>query len=172
MTPLENYFNHHAFGFWIALLAAVVLLAAWMLLADLRSRRTRAHNEEVLRSVEAGNIPAMLAEYLMTVRGVDLRTAETNQQVAQLRQVLPSLLRHVGLVRFSPFHDTGGDQSFSLAILDSNGDGVVLSGLHSRREHRLYAKPVVRRESSYPLTVEERRAIEAAVTVGIVLEPE
>jgi hypothetical protein len=77
---------------------------------------------------------------------------------------MPSTIRCVGLVRFSPFHDTGGDQSFALALLDGKGDGVVITGLHSRHDSRLYAKPIERNGSSYSLTPEEREAMERAVS--------
>jgi hypothetical protein len=78
--------------------------------------------------------------------------------------VLPTVIRHVGLVRFSPFHDTGSDQSFALALLDGRQDGVVLTALHSRTDSRLYAKPVERGSSSYSLTPEERDAMDRALS--------
>ena len=51
-------------------------------------------------------------------------------------------LQKIGFNRYNPFTDTGGDQSFSLSLLDENGDGVVISSLHSRENTRLYAKKV------------------------------
>lgn len=108
-------------------------------------------------------MPAMLTEYLATVRTVARRTEEMDAQVDYLIQNLPFLVRHVGLVRFSPFHDTGGDQSFSVAILDGRGDGVVVSALHSRTESKLYAKPVNAGQSRYALTEEEKQAIDQSV---------
>ncbi len=80
--------------------------------------------------------------------------------------VAVACVRHVGLVRFSPFHDTGGDQSFALALLDGRGDGVVLTGLHSRHDSRLYAKPIEGGSSSYSLTTEEREAMSRALTAS------
>ncbi len=52
-------------------------------------------------------------------------------------------LQKIGFLRYNPFTDTGGDQSFSVSLLDEKGDGLVISSLHSRENTRLYAKKVV-----------------------------
>lgn len=67
---------------------------------------------------------------------------------------------NVGVVRFNAYHDTGGDYSFAVALVDSGGDGVVLSGLYHRDQCRVYAKPVRGWTSSYTLTDEELQAID------------
>lgn len=71
-------------------------------------------------------------------------------------------LQHVGVVRFNPYHDTGGDYSFAVALIDGGGRGVVLSGLYHRDRCRVYAKPVQSWDSAYTLTDEEREALEQA----------
>ncbi len=83
----------------------------------------------------------------------------------QLEGRQPYLLQHIGVIRFNPFQDKGGDQSFVVAILDDHADGVVLTGLHSRVDSRVYAKPVVRGQSNYTLTGEEKEAIARAMNV-------
>jgi hypothetical protein len=167
LSDLQSYFTDHTFGFWVALLVAIIVVAGWVLYSSLSERRARAKFYAIIHSADTGNVPAMLAEYLTTVREVDERTARVDQRVAALYDALPHLVRHVGLVRFSPFHDTGGDQSFSLALLDGLGDGIVISALHSRHDHKLYAKPVVGRQSTYQLTSEEQQAIVDSVEVGV-----
>jgi Protein of unknown function (DUF4446) len=71
-------------------------------------------------------------------------------------------LQHVGVVRFNPYHDTGGDYSFAVALLDAAGDGVLLTGLYHRDRCRVYAKSVHGWESPHTLTDEERAAIDQA----------
>jgi hypothetical protein len=71
-------------------------------------------------------------------------------------------LRHVGLVRFRAYHDVGGDHSFALALLDTDGSGVVMNCLYHRERCRVYAKPVAGWASGYALTDEEREAIRRA----------
>lgn len=72
-------------------------------------------------------------------------------------------IQHCGLVRFQAFQNTGGDQSFALALLDEHGDGFVLSSLFGRDESRVYCKPVEDGKSKYALSKEEEKAIEMAI---------
>ena len=65
----------------------------------------------------------------------DLDTSFEKMKTSDLKNV-----SGVGLVRFNPFDDTGGDQSFALALLNKKNDGVVLSSLHGRSGTRIYAK--------------------------------
>lgn len=69
---------------------------------------------------------------------------------------------HLGLVRFDAFEDAGGAQSFALALIDDDGDGVVLTSLHSRQATRLYIKAVRRGVADSPLSSEEVRAMRNA----------
>lgn len=94
------------------------------------------------------------------------RSAQLQQRQPRRFQSLPpagpSALQHVGIVRFNPFHDTGGDYSFAVALLDAAGAGVLLTGVYHRDQCRVYAKPVRAWSSDYELTDEERAAIEQA----------
>lgn len=83
-----------------------------------------------------------------------------------LENRLQLALKHVGLVRYRAYEDTGGDQSFALAILDDARDGVVVSSLHGRGGDRVYAKPVKGGRSSYALSEEEQQAIVQAGSGG------
>lgn len=69
----------------------------------------------------------------------------------------------VGIVRFNPFADSGGDQSFALALMDGHDRGFVISSLHSRQETRIYLKPVAAGSGKeFPLSKEEQQAIKIA----------
>lgn len=71
-------------------------------------------------------------------------------------------IQKVGLVRFNPFNETGGDQSFSLSLLDGKDNGLVITGLHTRERTRLYLKPVKSGKSGYELSKEELKALQKA----------
>lgn len=68
----------------------------------------------------------------------------------------------LGLIRFNPFNETGGNNSFSLALLDGKDNGWVMTGLHTRERTRLYVKPVTNLKSEYELSEEEKKALEKA----------
>lgn len=72
-------------------------------------------------------------------------------------------IQKIGLVRFNPFKDTGGDQSFILSLVDGNDTGVIISGLYSRSGTRWYAKRVVKGKSmEHELSDEEKKALNEA----------
>lgn len=72
-------------------------------------------------------------------------------------------IQKIGLVRFNPFKDTGGDQSFILSLVDGNNTGVIISGLYSRSGTRWYAKRVVKGKSlEHELSDEEKKALKEA----------
>jgi hypothetical protein len=69
----------------------------------------------------------------------------------------------ISIVRFNPFGDTGGDQSFSLAVLDAHDSGYVLTSIHGRQGTRVYVKPVDFGKSKYTLSSEEQQALSQAI---------
>jgi hypothetical protein len=83
--------------------------------------------------------------------------------VAALESAVTRSVQCVGLVRYNPFQDTGGDQSFAIALLDKQGDGLVMSSLHTRAATRFYAKPVKGGASHLPLSDEEMQALQQAL---------
>ena len=80
-------------------------------------------------------------------------------ELAHLRADVQESLRQLAVVRYDAFGDTGGALSWSLALLDDRGDGVVLTSIHGRQEVRSYAKSVTAWSSEQPLSPEESEAI-------------
>jgi hypothetical protein len=72
-------------------------------------------------------------------------------------------VRHISMLRYDAFEDVGGRLSFSCAMLDDHGTGVVLTSINGRQETRVYAKPIAEGNSTYNLSVEESEAIRQAM---------
>jgi hypothetical protein len=87
----------------------------------------------------------------------------SQREVADVRSALSDALRHVAVVRYDAFGDMGGRLSFTAALLDDAGDGLLLTSIHGRSEARTYAKGVVRGSSEQSLSPEEQQAIDAAL---------
>jgi hypothetical protein len=85
------------------------------------------------------------------------------QEVAALRAEARGALRHLSVVRYDAFGDMGGRLSFTAALLDDSGDGLLLTSIHGRSEARTYAKGVVSGRSEQTLSPEEEQAIELAM---------
>jgi len=164
MTQIEDFFTANALYLWLALAAAVVLVGLWVLAVQLKLNRVVFSHNQLIGGVDEGNLEDALGRQISYI-------AETKGKVeglqVDLNRVSESLLfavQRVGLVRFNPFDDTGGDQSFAIALLDARGDGLVLSSLFARRETRIFAKPIQGGKSKHVLTAEEQRAIDIAST--------
>ena len=162
MDSLRTFYDHHSFVLWLVMLVLLVMVALWTLALQRHTRRLDGRLSDIFSGVSSENMGRMLAEYLSTVRRTATAVDQMKAEHDELATLMPQVIRHVGLVRFSPFHDTGGDQSFALALLDGSGDGVVITALHSRSDSRLYAKPIDRGTSAYALTPEEKEAMDRA----------
>lgn len=91
----------------------------------------------------------------------DVKVVHGNTE--RLRDLHREAVSRVGLVRYDAFPDMGGMLSFSAALLDEHGTGVVISAINGRQETRAYGKPVLQGESEHSLSDEEREAVAAAV---------
>jgi hypothetical protein len=87
-------------------------------------------------------------------------------EVERLREQASGALRHVSVVRYDAFGDMGGRLSWSLALVDDSGDGVVLTSIHGRSDARSYAKNVTAWAGEQPLSPEEEAAVVQAKAGG------
>ena len=156
-----------AWGLAALLLAGLALVASLVTLAlSLRLNRQVAALDRRLSGLTRGSdgrslegvLEAHLERIYNVVRDVETVQARTNALDARTRHAV----QRVGFVRFNPFPDTGSDQSFALALLDGEEDGLVLSSLHSRQATRVYAKPINGGRSDAPLSAEEAEALRIA----------
>jgi len=113
---------------------------------------------------QGDKIEEFLSEYIESVRVLGLKNADLKDAVDRLENNLKKCVQKVGLVRYNAYNDTGSDLSFTLAIMDSEDNGVVINGLYSRESSSIFAKPLVKGETKYNLSAEEIQAIDIAKT--------
>ncbi len=143
------------------LIAVVVLVAAVILLA----RRISAVDRRLgglTRGEDGRSLESVLEAHLERVHVVTRRTDDLARRTELLEVAGRKAFSRVGLVRYNPFEETGGNQSFALAMLDADGDGWVLSSLHARSGTRVYAKAISHGRSDAALSNEEAEAIRLA----------
>jgi hypothetical protein len=146
---------------WVTLILLVAVLAAigvliWLFI---RMRQLERHYRALAAGTDGGSLESILDDHVRQVREATERVQELDTMVMRVERASRSHLQRVGFLRFNPFRDTGGDQSFALALTDEGGNGVVISSLHSREVTRVYAKPLAAWETSYQLTEEEKQVI-------------
>ena len=128
-----------------------------------RTRRLGRRLDALTRGQDDKDLSSVLDAHLDKVFSVSNEVDELTVRTAVAESNLRHSLQRIGLVRFNPFEDTGGNQSFALALLDASGDGLVLSSLHSRAGTRVYAKPVNGGRAETALSEEESEAVRQAM---------
>ncbi len=149
-------------------LAAIVLILAglclvfMLVLQALQISRLRQRLDMLTRGSDGESLEAVMGAHLETVHQVGRDLDELTARTAVLESSARHHFSRSGLVRFNPFPDTGGNQSFALALLDESEGGFVVSSLHSRTGTRIYAKSVVGGKAEVSLSTEETEALDQA----------
>ncbi len=141
-----------AAGFSVFALVVTVVLVVQI------GRLRRAY-DALVEGDEAATFPEALARSTAGAHALRREVRGLRAELAATRAELAGTLRHVAVVRYDAFGDLGGRLSFSAALLDDAGDGLVLTSIHSRSDTRTYAKGVQAGGSEHDLSPEERQAI-------------
>jgi hypothetical protein len=115
-----------------------------------------------LTGAEGTSIEEVLTQHLKRVNTVDHHLTKLDDAYRRLAASGSLASQKISIVRFNPFGDTGGDQSFVLAVLDAHNSGYVITSIHGREGTRVYVKPVDDGKSKYPLSDEEKQALTQA----------
>ena len=145
-------------------LGVVVLMLLIAVLALVRrTRRLDSRLAGLTRDFDGRSLEAVLDAHLDKVYAVSSELDELAARMAVLEGAQRRSFQRVGLVRYNPFEETGGNQSFALALLDAVGDGWVLSSLHARSGTRVYAKTIKAGRADTGLSEEETAALGQAM---------
>jgi len=131
--------------------------------AQLRLSRVQARYR-VLWAGGEKDVTAVLSDQSGQIAQLRSDVAHVRAQLERSAGDVEQSLRHVAVVRYDAFGDMGGRLSFSAAIVDDRGDGLVISSIHARGESRTYAKGIVGGDSEVTLSPEEQQALAAART--------
>ena len=127
--------------------------------AHLRLRRLRRDLAVLQAGDDAESFLSAAAKQVELVARLRAELSSVEGRMHDLRLDVADALRHVAVVRYDAFRDMGGRMSFSAALLDDAGDGLVISAIHGRTETRSYAKGVKGGTSDQQFSPEERQAI-------------
>jgi hypothetical protein len=169
VAQLNDFVASHLGVIGAVIVVGCVVVVLMILMLFIQSRRIALLSERLdylTQGADGESLEGVLNTHLETVVRVAHDLDEVTARTAILEGGARLHFGRLGLVRFNPFDDTGGNQSFTLAILDSNNDGFVISSLHSRTGTRLYAKAIFGGESETALGAEEAQAVEIAVSQG------
>jgi len=164
LQPIIDSLVAHSGVTLLVLVVLVMLMLATLVSVGVRLRRM----ERLWRKASQSAGDAANADMLLSTaeRTADLlhRMATAEGRLEHLTSLVRGCVQHVGMVRYDAFEDVGGNQSFSLALLDGRHTGVVITGIYSRTDVRFYAKHMESGQPSVPLTPEEIAAVNQATT--------
>lgn len=115
-----------------------------------------------MNGLSDASIEEVLDDCIGKVNNVIGKNKEIEYQLNAIKRNMYYCVQKVGIIRYNAFDDVGSDLCFSIALLDNNDDGIVISSLYARDSSSTYAKPVSRGKSKYALSAEEIKAIDEA----------
>jgi len=145
---------------WQIILFGVI--AAWLLVLSVSLFLVMKFFKRLTKDSKKGDLKKILEKILLSgsENTKDIKKIEKDLERMQEEGLLN--VQKVGLIRFNPFEETGGDHSFSIALLDGKDSGIVLTGLHTRERTRVYVKGITRGKSEHELSNEEKKALTKA----------
>lgn len=144
-------------------LIAIGISFLWLLLITILFWQLSTHYNNLTKGTSSKALKTVLEEILknIAVAQKDIDVLKSRYDTIEKDGIFH--IQKIGLLRFNPFKDTGGDQSFILALLDKNDTGVVISSLYARSGTRWYAKNVLNgKATEHQLSDEEKKAIKEA----------
>jgi len=118
---------------------------------------------KLMRGASNTNLESLITTQLENIDKANTISQETLKRCDRLSETMSECVQKVAIMRYRAFEDVGSDLSFSIAILDGNNDGIVLTGLYGRQQSTTYAKPIDNGISRYDLSEEELSVIQEAI---------
>ncbi len=145
---------------YVLILGAVAAL--WLVVLTFWLYKINAHYKSLVSRSDKKTLVEILKDLLSQSKNTEKRLIEAEARLELAVKSAEKHIQKVGLVRFNPYQETGGNQSFALALLDKESSGVTILSLHGREGTRIYVKPVLKGKSPADLSKEEKQAIENA----------
>ncbi len=138
-----------------ALAGLVIILIGWNIRTELRIRK-------LLMGKSGQSLEVTIRDLVNAATELHKRQDDIVAMLEDIDGRVKTSIRGVELIRFNPFEDAGSNQSFAVALLNEDGNGVVLSSLYSRERMSVFAKPVKQLSSPHELSDEEKEVIAKA----------
>ena len=139
-----------------------LIIGAWLIGLTIVLLRMFALFNRLTKGVDSGDLKKVLEKVLASEEVHSDGIKSLIKRVSVIEENGKFHIQKVGLVRFNPFKELGGDHSFSLAILDGKDSGVVITSLHTRDRTRVYMKDIRLGKSDSELSADEKRALAKA----------
>lgn len=147
-------------------LVVLILLVVWLLVITILFLRFYLYFTRAAKRGDKKSLIALIDEVLRTEKENKKSLERVDKEYATLKHDVSFHVQKIGLLRFNPFKDTGGDQSFIVTLVDGHNSGVIISSFHTRAGTRWYAKSVKNGKGvEHALSAEEEKALKEAKTI-------
>jgi cell division protein FtsL len=163
MEQIINFIQQNHQLIILGLSALVLILIFGFTYLFLQIKNIKNKQEVLFQGKEAKDLEKIIEDQHKEIKKNRNDAEDLLKLSEKIHQIASQGIQKIGLVRFNPFGDIGGDQSFAIAFLDAYDNGLIISSLHSKEGTRVYAKPVEKGKSSYQLSDEEKKAVEEAM---------
>jgi hypothetical protein len=136
----------------------LIFFGVWLIVISIFLFRFIALFNKLTKGMEVTDLKKVLEKILSRGDGNTSEIKTLDKRLNQLEEDGKFHIQKIGLVRFNPFKELGGDHSFSMAILDSHDSGIVITSLHTRDRTRVYMKDIKKGKSNFDLSTEEKKA--------------
>lgn len=116
------------------------VLVVWLIVLTALVAKEKQFLKDLSKGSAKKDLTSILRQLNTSIKLASVKLEQTSNRIDNIESADKLHFQKIGFVRFNPFSDTGGDQSFSLCLLDQNNNGIVITSLHSRNSTRLYAK--------------------------------
>ncbi len=154
---MNNFLTPNLINFLLIILLGWAGVLTWLLLSF------KKKNKELFRGIKGRDLEKVIRKSGRDIKKLNQDYQDLLKISKKIHDIAAKGIQKVGIVRFNPFQDTGGNQSFAIALLDYYNNGLIISSLHSRDGTRTYAKPIKNGQSEYNLSDEEKEAIKKAI---------
>lgn len=138
------------------LAGAIVMMAIWIMIMERRIKKFFA-------GTKANNLEGVMLQISKQIGELKNTQIEINKHLDISDKRLDKSIRNIEMIRFNPFVDAGGNQSFAIAFMNDEKNGVVMSSLYARDRMSIFAKPIIDGRSEFELTVEEKSVLEKSI---------
>jgi hypothetical protein len=159
---MENVVNWAAQNFNLVLLIVIIsyIIGIILLLGSLiRFNKLSRIYKTLTRGAHNKNLEEIIWSQSRLLEMTQEKVKQFEERLAEAENLAAQSIHKVSLVRFNAFHDVGGDLSFALALLNQQGDGLVISSIYGREDARVYAKALKKGQAQSQLSNEEQKAI-------------
>lgn len=164
MGQFQSIIENYLIVILAGLVFLLIILLAWNVILQLQFGKIKKRNKIFFSGNKVKNLEELMLSQAQSLSSLDKDIQELYNISNKINTLAFSGLHKVGVIRYNPFRDVGGDQSFSIAFLNGKNNGLTISSLFTREGTRIYSKSIIKGESEkYPLTEEEKKAIQMAI---------